>query len=90
MKIPDTAEILLREWLYGPTENRPALANRTQEYLFNWTLGQMEKHGVLCECDPCIHGGPTRHPEHFMLIQCGSCRDAGVWSDGKPCRACSE
>lgn len=23
------------------------------------------KHGPLCECDPCIHGGPTRPDNHF-------------------------
>ncbi|HEX4992580.1 MAG TPA: hypothetical protein VFV45_05055 [Rubrobacteraceae bacterium] len=26
-----------------------------------------ETHGPLCECDQCLHGGPTRHPDHFTV-----------------------
>lgn len=26
-----------------------------------------EKHGVLCECDQCMHGGTTRPVDHFTL-----------------------
>ena len=37
------------------------------EVTFYEPIPVQEKHGPLCECDPCIHGGPTRPDNHFTL-----------------------
>jgi hypothetical protein len=45
-----------------------------------------EKHGCLCECDQCLHGGPTRPSNHFTLennsgFRLGKAIEPGVVSE---------
>ena len=36
-----------------------------EEVVVTVRLAPPAKHGPLCECDSCIHGGPTRPDNHF-------------------------